>query len=49
MTDEELDRLVEKAPDVLQALEDFLDNVPALWVLSERAQELLDYIKGETK
>ncbi len=39
-------RLIAAAPDLLEAVQDLLDNVPPLWECAERAQAIVDKLKG---
>jgi hypothetical protein len=39
-------RLIAAAPDLLEAVQDLLDNVPPLWECAERAQAIVDKLTG---
>jgi len=41
-------QLIAAAPELLEALEDLLDNVPALWECAERAREAIAKATGES-
>lgn len=40
-------RLIAAAPDLLEALQDIIDNVPPLWECTERAQAAIAKATGE--
>ena len=39
--------LIASAPDLLEALQDIIDNIPPLWECAERAQAAIDKATGE--